>query len=54
MSLGSANTKLAGLDGSRLDLYDDDRLVLSVVDPTLIPASSFIDLQTSTGRGHRS
>ncbi|MEU5029164.1 hypothetical protein [Streptomyces milbemycinicus] len=39
------------LNGSQLDLYDDDRLVLSVVDPTLIPAASFVGLQTSTNTG---
>ncbi|MEU0806922.1 hypothetical protein [Streptomyces sp. NPDC005970] len=39
------------LNGSRLDLHDDDRLVLSVVDPTLIPARSFVGLQTSTNTG---
>ncbi|MEV6037546.1 hypothetical protein AB0L65_40790 [Nonomuraea sp. NPDC052116] len=42
------------LDGSRLDLYDDGRLVLSVVAPTLIPAAGFIGLQTSMGPAGRS
>ncbi|MCX5401730.1 hypothetical protein [Streptomyces sp. NBC_00102] len=39
------------LTGSRLDLYDDDRLVLSVVDPTLIPAASYVGLQSSNNTG---
>ncbi|MGW0857656.1 hypothetical protein, partial [Streptomyces sp. NPDC002690] len=39
------------LTGSRLDLYDDGHLVLSVVDPTLIPASGYVGLQSSTGTG---
>ena len=39
------------LSGSSLNLYDDGTLVLSVVDPTLIPASSYVGLQTSTPTG---
>lgn len=39
------NVLLARDSGSRLDLYDDGRPVLSVVDPTLIPAAG-----TGTGR----
>jgi hypothetical protein len=39
------------LSGSRLELYDGGRPVLSVVDPTLIPASSFVGLQSSTNTG---
>lgn len=39
------------LTGSQLDLFDDDRLVLSVVDPTLIPAAGYVGLQVSTHTG---
>lgn len=39
------------LSGSRLSLYDGGQLVLTVVDPTLIPDSSYVGLQCSTPTG---
>lgn len=42
------------VQGSALTLYDDDRVVLSVVDPTLIPPRSYVGLQSSTPAGRTS
>jgi hypothetical protein len=42
------------VQGSKLTLYDDGREVLSVVDPTLVPAVSFVGLQSSTATGKTS
>lgn len=39
------------LAGSNLALYDGDQLVLSVVDPTLIPPVSYVGMQSSTATG---
>ncbi|MEV4581361.1 hypothetical protein AB0K16_49825 [Nonomuraea jabiensis] len=51
MKPGEPHRLRLALDGSRLELYDGDRLILPVVDPTPIPASSFLGLQTSRGTG---
>jgi len=40
--------------GSTLTLYDNDQVALSVVDPTLVPAGSYVGLQSSTGTGKTS
>ncbi|WP_328647999.1 hypothetical protein OHS58_09915 [Amycolatopsis sp. NBC_00348] len=42
------------VQGSKLTLYDSGREVLSVVDPTLVPAESFVGLQSSTATGKTS
>lgn len=39
------------VSGSQLSLYDGGTLVLSVVDPTLIPDTSYVGMQSSTGTG---
>ncbi|MGW4734362.1 hypothetical protein ACWEQC_35245 [Streptomyces shenzhenensis] len=48
---GEARRLRFALNGSRLDLYDGDRLVVSAVDPTLIPATGFVGLHTTTNTG---
>ncbi|RMB85200.1 hypothetical protein CTZ28_13635 [Streptomyces shenzhenensis] len=48
---GEARRLTFALNGSRLDLYDGDRLVVSAVDPTLIPAAGFVGLHTTTSTG---
>ncbi|WP_160573678.1 glycoside hydrolase family protein [Actinomadura physcomitrii] len=40
------------LEGSNLTLYDNDRKVLEVIDPTLIPTTSYVGLQTTTHTGN--
>jgi hypothetical protein len=42
------------LSGSTLELYDGGRLVASVVDPALIPATSYVGMQSSTPTGQTS
>ncbi|WP_199443532.1 hypothetical protein [Umezawaea beigongshangensis] len=42
------------LIGSTLTLHDGDRLVLTAVDPTLIPRTSYVGLQCSTHTGRSS
>lgn len=39
------------LSGSTLELYDGGQLVALVVDPTLIPATSYVGMQSSTPTG---
>lgn len=51
IAVGRTHRLSFSLTGSRLELYDDGVLVASVVDPTLVPASSYVGLQTSTSTG---
>ncbi len=48
---GQAHRLAFRLTGTRLELYDNAQLVLSTTDPTLIPATSYVGLQTTQGRG---
>ncbi|MEV8378751.1 hypothetical protein AB0P21_38780 [Kribbella sp. NPDC056861] len=50
IAVGQAHRLAFKLTGSRLDLYDNDQLVLSTNDPTLIPSTSYVGLQTTAGR----
>jgi hypothetical protein len=51
IAVGQTHRLSFTLTGSRLELYDDGVLVTSVVDPTLVPASGYVGLQTSTNTG---
>jgi hypothetical protein len=54
LGTGSAHQLCFQAVGSRLQLFDGDRVVLAVSDPTLTPETSYVGIQTSRGDGKAS